>query len=70
MPREAIELEGRPLPFVWCPGCGEAFFPLLRGQVQRSRWRWSWRAWQWLRQPHCALICGECFQIVSYEEPS
>jgi phage terminase large subunit GpA-like protein len=63
MPIEYIRLEGKPVPFVTCPKCGEIFYPFLRGMVQRRRFRWLfWGPW-----PYCALICRDCKEIVGYE---
>ncbi len=64
MPKEAAELAGKPVEGLdYCPKCGAAFVPFLRGQVQR------WPRWFLIgpRRPYCALICWTCKEIVGYE---
>jgi len=64
MPIEAAILYGQPSPLKECPKCHAApFRPFLRGQVQRSKFKWLF----WGRRPYCALICRDCKDIVGYE---
>ena len=61
MPIEYNLLLGRPT-FYFCPACGAAFDPLMRGCVQ-SAWR------RFFRLAYCCLICSACHKIVGYERP-
>jgi hypothetical protein len=62
MPIEAATLADAPIPLRSCPKCGkEPFEPFMRGQVQRSRYRWL------RRRPYCALICSRCKLIIDWE---
>lgn len=66
MPIEYQMLKDRPSPRNRCPFCGAApFVPFLRGMIQRPRRRF----WFGRTRPYCALICSECKEIVSYEDP-
>lgn len=65
MPIECRQLEGQPVPWEFCPNCGERFEPFLRGMVQRRRHRWFICS-PW---PYCCLICESCKEIVGYERP-
>jgi len=60
MPIEALLLEGKPTPFLFCPKCHEPFEPFLRGQVVRF-------SWFGLRKRIWCLICRACKEIVGYE---
>jgi hypothetical protein len=73
MPLEAIALLMQDPKFATCPKCGAApFTPFMRGQVQRSRW-WSRAGIVALvtGQPwdYCAVICGDCKELVGWERP-
>ncbi len=66
MPIESLLLKDAPVPFDYCPACGERFVPFLRGMIQRRE-----RSWFGLgsRRAYCALICWHCKEIVGYESP-
>jgi hypothetical protein len=67
MPIEVIQLaNAHPMAFT-CPKCGAFAYPFMRGQVQRSPFKW-WQLWGKPR-PYCAVICSECKDIVGWESP-
>lgn len=67
MPSEYLLLKNKPVPFAFCPRCGDApFEPFLRGQVQRFKRKWLGFG---PPQDYCALICYKCKNVVGYESP-
>lgn len=63
---ECARLDGKPTPFSTCPKCGKPFEPFLRGQIQRSPYKFIFFG---PIRPYCALICRACKEIVGYESP-
>ena len=68
MPIEARYLFDAPHPEVKCPKCGVfPLEPIMRGCVQRRPWTLTWH-WPFFKsQPYCAIICGNCNEIIGYE---
>ena len=66
-PIEVEQLANEVIPFGRCPNCDMVFVPFLRGQVQRSAWRWWWPFGK--LRPYCALICRHCKNVVGWEMP-
>jgi len=66
MPIEYTVLQEAPCPLAFCPACGDMpFDPMMRGMVQRSRFKWIIGP----TQPYCALICSKCKRLVCWEHP-